>query len=509
MPKKIKQVLALIALVVFAVFVFAPVLLDETAFAAESKERDWDRLVRGGELRDSSTESSYAVLLDAHTGKVLYSENPNSRRYPASITKIMTCLVVLENADLQETVTIGDVKVEDKEAKLLGLKKGEIISVEDLLYGLMLESGNDAGVALAKHIAGSVEAFAEMMNAKAEEIGMTRSNFVNPHGLHDSSHYTTAMDMATLAYYAMKNATFRRIVSTYYYTPPTTNKHTDDKPWYPKRWDNSNLLISPSDSEEFAFNDSHGHAIGIKTGYTGAAESTLVSAAVSADGTQEVIAVVLYDTRYGKWTDSITMFMYGFDFYDTLDLGNFLTEELMLSAHVENAADNEEFENLELYVVPEKKSYITDTTANIDALKNSPERFSRVDNIPDDLVAPISKGDEIGTVDFYLDGAEVPKLTCTLIAANDVEEKPVATQEATSTKKTVQATPAPEPEGETGTLGYVGYVLAGAAGFALAVILFVMIKRKAKYHQYHVSARGKHSVGRFKEGGKTDFGNRE
>jgi D-alanyl-D-alanine carboxypeptidase (penicillin-binding protein 5/6) len=358
----------------------------------------------------------------------------------------------------------------------------------------MLESGGDAAVALAQFVSGSVDSFVDLMNERAAELGMTNTTFKNPIGMTASGHMTTAMDMALLAYNAMKNPNFRKIVGTYRYTPPTTNKHDADRPWYPTTWKNSNRLISTSD-DAFAFNDQNGHAIGIKTGWTSAAQHTLVSAAISADGTQEVIAVVLNDTQTGKWTDCITMFMYAFDFYDTIDVGEFLTEDLTIKTHVENAADNDEYENLEMYVIPDTKEYITDTPAIIETIRSQPERFTREETYTRTLVAPVAKGEEIGTMDFYFDGSAEPILTCTLIAAEEVPATPVATREATPTPKPdTEATPA--PEGKPGMVGYVGYVLAGAAGFALAVLLIVMIKRKTKYHQYHVSARGKHSAKR-------------
>ncbi len=500
MRRRIKLAAVITTIIALAMFVFAPIFINETAHAAESKERDWDRLTSGGQLRDSSTVSRYAVLMDAHTGDVLFEENADHRRFPASITKIMTCLVALENTKMSDTVTIGSLNVTEENAKKIGLVRGELITMEDLLYGLMLESGNDAGVAVANHVAGSVEAFAELMNAKAAEIGMTNSHFVNPHGLHDSNHYTSAMDMAKLAYVAMKNPTFRKIVGTWQYTPPTTNKHNVDNPWYPKKWENSNKMISTSSNEQFAFNDSNGHAIGIKTGYTGAAESTLVAAAQSADGTQEVIAVVLYDTQVGKWTDCVTMFMYAFDFYDTLDVGALLTDGLTIKTHVENAADNEEYDNLEMYVIPDGKEYITKTTSMIESIKSQPERFTKVETYTSDLVAPISKDDEVGTVEYYFDGGTEPILTCTLIAVRDVEAIPSVTPETTPSPTPAKSTPTPAPEGKPGMIGYIGYILAGLAGFSLAVILLVMLKRKAKYHQYHVSARGRHSSSRNKNG---------
>ncbi len=502
MAKKIKQTAFIFLTIMFAVFAFAPFITDNTAYADDdTKERNWDRLTRGGELRDSSTVSKYAILMDAHTGEVLYEENADTKRYPASITKIMTCLVVLENANLSDQVSISNLDVNEKNAKKIGLISGEVILLEDLLYGFMLESGNDAGVALAMHVSGSVEAFAELMNQKAAELGMTNSHFVNPHGLHDSNHYVTARDMAKLAYEAMKNPTFRKIVGTWQYTPPKTNKHTQDKPWYPLTWENSNRLISTSKSEAFRFNGKYGRAIGIKTGYTGAAESTLVAAAVSPDGTQEVIAVVLYDTQAGKWTDCITMFMYAFEFYDTLDVGDYLTADYTISAHVDKAADESVEDNLEMYVVPDKKAYITDTTAIIQSIKNQPERFRKVENYPDTLVAPIEKDEEIGTIEYYFDGDSEPILTCTLIAANEVPAKPTVTAEPTATpvKKDGEVTEPTEAK-ETGTIGYIGYGLIGFVGVALIILIIVSLGRRAKFHQYHVSPRGKHSATGYNDG---------
>jgi D-alanyl-D-alanine carboxypeptidase len=472
-------------------FIGVTISSEYTALAKDSKPRDWNKLTSSGRLRSSATESSYCVIMDAHTGKVLYQENANSKRYPASITKIMTTLVVLENCDISQYVTIGDVSVKDKGAQKIGLRKNEVIKVEDLLYGFMLESGNDAGVALAKYAAGSVEEFAEMMNAKAEEIGMTRTRFANPHGLHESRHYTTAMDMAILAYNAMKNPTFRKIVGTFKYTPPVTNKHNVERPWYPKVWKNHNRLISTDKDEDFAFNDKNGHAIGIKTGYTRAAQSTLVSAAVSKDGTQEVITVVLYDTQKGKWTDTITMFMYAFDFYDTLNLSKYLARDLTITAHVENAASSINNENLEMFLIPQKNNYITDTTEQIQLIKDNPDSFTRVDEIKT-LVAPIKKDEEVGVSKFYLNGGAEPVLTCTLIAAHDVDPIPIGGSEATPTQKPKEPEATPEPTDETGIIGNIGYALLVVVGILLIITFIVMIRRKAKYHQYNVSTRGRH-----------------
>lgn len=505
MNKKIIVKVA-ISVLIAILFIISPLTKDTTSYAAaESKERDWDRLTTSsGKLKPNATISKYAIIMDAYTGKILYEENINGasgrKLFPASITKILTCLVILEleNHDLRHYVTIGDVSVSDANAKKIGLQKGEVLTVEDLLYGLMLVSGNDAGVALAKYAGnGSVEVFADMMNAKAAEIGMTDSHFVNPHGLHDSDHYTTPLDMAKLAFEAMKNPTFRKIVGTYRYTPPVTNKHNPEtNPWYPDPWVNSNRLISIRETEGFAFDDRNGHAIGIKTGFTGRAQGTLVAAAQSKDGTQTVITVVLEDSPNGKWTDTITMFMYAFDFYDTIDLAKHLTQDLTITAHVENAASSVSNEELEMLLIPEKLTYITDTTGVIQAILDDPTRFTKVENIPA-LIAPIAKDEEVGTIDFYLDNGEEPVLSCALIAAHDVKEIPVATPKPTESATPEKSDVTAAPDSIPGIVGYIGYGLLGLVGLLLFITLIVMIKRKAKYHQYNVSSRGRHSTSRY------------
>ncbi|MDO5331576.1 MAG: serine hydrolase, partial [Bacillota bacterium] len=166
--------------------------------------------------------SDAALVCDMTTGEIIYSLNADELRYPASTTKMLTAILALENLDLEDTVTV------DKEAAGVGgnslkLKSGEKFKVKDLLYGTLVISANDGAVALAKKVSGSVEEFAKLMNKKAIEIGCTSSNFVNPNGLHDDNHYTTARDLALIAMYCMKNETFREIVSLPSYTVPATN----------------------------------------------------------------------------------------------------------------------------------------------------------------------------------------------------------------------------------------------------------------------------------------------
>ena len=514
MSRRIKAAATVISLIAFAVLVLAPLTINITAYAArESSPRDWDELTSDGQLKESSVSVPFAVLMDARTGEVLYEKNANEKNYPASITKIMTCLLVLENADLDDVVTVPDVTIDDEKAMIIGIVLGEEITVRELLYGLMLHSGNDAAIALATHVSGSVSAFAQLMNEKAQELGMTGTHFVNPHGLHEEKHYTTAMDMAKLAYAAMKNPAFREIVGTYKYTPAPTNIHEGDTLWEPDIWKNSNKLISEDYEEPYAFdNENEGHAIGIKTGYTGEAKYTLVSAAQNEDESQEVIAVTLAsETKTARFYDSITMFKYAFDFYDTIDLVQLLTTGLTIKTHVENALNNEELYNLEMNVVAGADAYMTDTKEKIKLIKENPELFARVENYNGGLTAPITQGQEVGTVDFYFKDEQNPSLTCALVAANDVAAMPTPTPVPAASPTPVTATPAPAPDIMAIVKDNIVYIAAGAGGLLLIIILIAVAsskKKKAHARRHAASSRSRINDTRRREGVQRGRGRR-
>ena len=461
--------------IVICLFLFISLWAGTTVSYAEQKTvpRDWDRLTSSnGSLRASAVKSEAAILMDAHTGQVLFEKHADAKMYPASITKIMTCVVVLENAKLSDLVTIGHIGSMEKGAKKVGLAKDEILSVEYLLYGLMLHSGNDAGVALAVHVAGSVEAFADLMNEKAKEIGMTGSHFVNPHGLHDSNHYTTARDMATLVRYAQRtHPDFVKIVSTYKYTWFETNK-CDKK----RTWLNSNRLIKPQDTFYFEY------ATGVKTGYTGAALHTLVTSAEKGD--QSLISVVLrHKEANTKWNDSTTMFLYGFEFYDTIKLSNLLANNEVI-VDVSNAATTTTFDKLKLLMRPQVQTYLTDKKSVIEDLRQNPERFQQQIQVPENLSAPITKDQLIGTVDFLHNDEVV--LTCDLIAAHAVEPVPIATAEPTPEP---QSTPVPGTvdKPDSGIPDLWLYVGGGAVALIILIIALLSARRTTRYRQYNQS----------------------
>lgn len=229
----------------------------------------------------------FVILVEASSpSSALYAKNADVRCYPASTTKILTCILCLEAGDLEEWVTVSDRAVSlGKNSSKMGLISGESFRLSDLLFGLMLPSGNDAAIALSEHIGGSVEGFAELMNLKAQEIGMTSSHFVNPHGLHDTEHYTTARDMAILTAYALENELFCDIVKTQSYT-------CESKDGRSVRLKQSNRLLRDRTAAEYTpISCLYPYCIGVKTGETGAAGKCLVAAAKQNDTTY--IAVLL------------------------------------------------------------------------------------------------------------------------------------------------------------------------------------------------------------------------
>lgn len=211
------------------------------------------------------------ICIEADGGKVLDESNADARKYPASTTKILTALVVLENVPSDMKFRVPDCAV-GVEGSSIYLKRGEVVKVGDLLYGLMLRSGNDAAVALAVATAGTVERFAAMMNERARRAGARNSHFVNPHGLHDNDHYTTARDLALITAEAYRNEDFRRIVST---SSITVGEGENTRVLY-----NKNKLLSQVEG-----------ANGVKTGYTTKSGKCLVGGAVK-DGVQRISVVL-------------------------------------------------------------------------------------------------------------------------------------------------------------------------------------------------------------------------
>ena len=247
-------------------------------------------LAQGASSQDLPLAAQSAALVDSYSGEFLYAKNPDAKEYPASSTKILTALIVIEAGNLDQLVTVApeDTKVEPSS---LDLKPGQQFTRRQLLFGMLLKSANDVAMCLARDNAGSVPEFAEKMNLRAAELGATSSHFVNPHGLHDPNHYTTAHDLVLIARAAMQQPLFRQIVSTIYYTWRTPTGQVEELR-------NHNRLL-----RHFA------GCNGLKTGYTRPAQQVLVSSALR--GGHEVISVVLHTDKPGIWVDSKTLLTYG------------------------------------------------------------------------------------------------------------------------------------------------------------------------------------------------------
>jgi serine-type D-Ala-D-Ala carboxypeptidase (penicillin-binding protein 5/6) len=274
-------------LITFLVGLF---LLLAPATAAPTKEAETQPATNAAGEKEPNVFAESAAVIDSFSGEFVFLKNENTLQYPASSTKILTALLVIEAGDLDKQVTVdpSDTKVEPTK---LDLQPGEQYTRRQLLYGLMLKSANDVAMALARDNAGSIEAFAEKMNRRAVELGATNSHFVNPNGLHDPSHYTTAHDLALIARVAMEQPFFRQLVGTIYYTWKSPKGVV-----YQLR--NHNRLL-----RHFA------GCNGLKTGYTRAAQQVLVSSALR-EG-HEVISVVLHTNKPGIWEDSKALLTYG------------------------------------------------------------------------------------------------------------------------------------------------------------------------------------------------------
>lgn len=451
-----------------------------TAAAAPVSPRDWDRLTSRGELRSDAVNAQAAILMDAHTGKVLFGKRMHEKMNPASITKIMTALVAIERNNLSDIVTIDNqiseeiVKLKGSGAAMCGFQSGETLTVEELLYGLMLLSGADAAQALAVHTAGSYDEFIDMMNLKAEEIGMTNTYFENPHGLYDSLHRTTAYDMALLGQYAQRYPDFVKIVGTAKFTPTDTDKNHYSASGIV--WTNSNKLIT--DDSTFGYD----YATGVKTGYIKVAGHTLVSSAEK--GELSLIAVVLNDTKNGKWTSSITMFEYGFEFWDTIDLSKMLgTKEIF--EKVEKAASSTDGNELRMQMIPESKTYLTFPEAQIEEIRNNPDQFEeRITYKTTPLVAPIERGDIVGKVEYFYQGELV--FIADLMAANTVEAipelKPETTEKPTNAFAPTETAVPDTPGGAVAQ--YAMYAIAGLTAILVVLIVLLVVTRRSKHQQY-------------------------
>ena len=336
------------------------------------------------------------VVLDRTSKKILYGKNEYNKVKMASTTKIMTATIILENCDLNKTVSVSK-KAANTGGSRLGLKTNDKITIRDLLYGLLLVSGNDAAVCLAESCSGSVSDFAILMNKKAIELGLTNTHFETPHGLDSDNHYTTAYELALLSDYALNNPIFLNIVGTKTYTININGNS--------KNLSNTNELLGNLSG-----------VYGIKTGFTNGANRCLVTACKRED--MDIICVVLgCDTKNFRSLDSTKLINYSFDNFEYINIENFLNEKLSVWKNenknyfniLKGISNNLDFSisNINTPIIPIKKDEISSLSVNF--------------YIKKDIESPIYTDDIIGSYNVYTDSKSI--LEGNIVSKQNIKKK--------------------------------------------------------------------------------------
>ncbi len=347
-------------------------------------------------IEEDDISSASVLLIDADTGTVLFEYNADERRAPASTTKIMTAVLALENFSLDQEITVP--AEAQTSGTNMGLEPGYVVTVETLLYGMLMCSGNDAAVTLAVTVAGSVENFAGMMNKKAQELGMESSQFVTASGLDEEGHYVTVRDMGILVRYALTFDSIREIAAT-----PTCICTTVDKTVSFPLENTNRLIYTPQSLTEEEGSEpvsyEYAYATGLKTGSTSSAQNCLVATAEK--GGQQLIALIYGDPTSGgteRWTLSRQLFEYGFSEYTNVALADFADEALSIGV-IGGAVVDGASEMLECTPVAQDGSgYITlQKDVNIEDIEYRVYPYENV-------AAPVEEGQVVGTVELYLDG---------------------------------------------------------------------------------------------------------
>ena len=342
--------------------------------------------------------SRSAILMDNKTNKILYDKNSNERMFPASTTKILTAILVLENCDLNEIITASyDAVMSIPEGYVTANIDGdEQLTVEQLLQLLLVHSANDAANVLAEYVGGSIESFVSMMNTKVNELGLTNTHFTNAYGLQDDNHYTTAYDLSVIMQYCLKNDDFRRIAGSASCSIPATNKSDV------RSYTSTNQLLVPSNPNYYSY-----VTVG-KTGFTTEAGECLVSCAYKND--LELICVVLGGTVVDgistRFSESKTLYEYGFNNFSLKNIAN--PGDIITQIEVPNATSD-------------TKSLELAFTDSIYALVNTSDletNYTPEIQLHSDISAPITQGDVLGSVVYTIDGIQY---TSDIVATHNVE----------------------------------------------------------------------------------------
>ena len=380
----------------FSVYVYAD---DEDE--EEIRQEEVNEIVESAAtpINEPQINARAAIIYDRSTKQIIWGKNEMEKRAMASTTKIMTAIVVLENANLDDVVTISK-KAAGTGGSRLKIRAEDKITVRDLLYGLMLRSGNDAAVALAEHVGESVEGFAGLMNKKAEQIGLKNTHFVTPHGLDDENHYTTAYELAILTDYALENSTFKKIVNT-----KNTQIRINENPM---NIYNTNELLGVLPGVD-----------GIKTGFTNNAGRCLVTSCTR-DENQIITVVLGCDTKKQRTSDSTKLIEYAYKNYKRIDIEQMVKKEFENWKQINenriyiNKAKNKKMElelgSIEKKVIPIKNDKQKDINFEINVIYN--------------FEAPVEKNSKIGNIVIKNKDSVIEIVD--IICANNIEKKTIS-----------------------------------------------------------------------------------
>lgn len=487
------------------IHIFLSITILFTMFGASSSysqaAKEWPKSSRAGKVSAAS-----AIVMDINTGAILYKKKIDEKHYPASITKIMTTLLCIENSSLTDTVTFSHHAVTSIEpgSSHLWVVADEQIKMEDCLYGIMLMSANEICNGVAEHVAGSIEAFVDMMNEKAKSLGCTGTHFANPNGLYLDNHYTTAHDMALIAAAAMKNPEFRKITGTRTYSIPKTNKN-DQRDLY-----NKHNMLHP-------INYPYGYdaCIGGKTGYTDIARYTLVTFAKKGD--MELVSVIMKANNSPKvepneYTDTTKILNFAFDNYTYHPMQN----------KIENKDDEKGYslfseysplfddENTPIYV-SENAGVVLPKGVDISEAERTIKMYDNV-NLEDGRnvignITYIYDGKTAGCADIIYDTTKLTNNSLNEDIAklylnkngSDMENKtnPVITNEPESEDETKQDNNDKEKETDTKNKTNPLIIAAALVLFIVILVIIILLIRRARLRRRYLKYyRGRRRRGR-------------
>ena len=373
------------------------------------------------ELVPPTVTAQAAILMDADTKTILYEKNAYEKHYPASITKLMTALLAIENLQPNDQITFSKEAISiEPGSSHIGIKVDEILTVDQALHGLLLMSANEVANGLGEAVSGTLDDFANRMTERAKELGAQNTHFVNAHGLHDENHYTSAFDMALIGSYLAENDYFLQIMKDSTYEIPPTNITDETRYLYQQHY-----MVNPARNAKLYRED----VIGGKTGYTDQARHTLVTMAKQGDTT--LVAVMLHSDKPAIYTDTSALFDYGFASYESLKL--YTAEEILKTLPSYRVKSGQAYQNANYGLgLLEDISVVLPRTVSKDEIVT-------LFDVPESLEASNKVGDVVGSVSFTLNGKNLAQADLVIKQVDELAE-PVAlasTQNSSSNDQNV------------------------------------------------------------------------